>query len=273
MRKVGSQFALVGLTIVCALAVGYAIAALTGNNSRQLSPLGEIAAPDETAVAQSPAVDQVAPGASAAALALEESPFASVEPSPPPMVSAPATSSSAAEVFIDESFNTTSPSFPPKQEATWSAAYVDGQYRLTLNGQTNIGLVGVLPAINYQLDVDVRVNEGGAGIVFLGAAPSTSYRLVIAPDGAYSIERQDGTTVEKVVDWTASQSLTADAGALNRLRVERRGSTVEFFANDKPLATFEVPAGDFTNRYGFVLTSRSGEGSASFDNLRGEKLP
>jgi len=254
IRKVGSQLALVGLTILCALAVGYAIAALTGNPT-QIGPGGNIVVPPaETASADVPA--QTATSEAGAAV-----------PSARPSVAA------QADVFIDESFDQTSSSFPPREAATWSAAYVDGRYQLTLNGQTNISLVGDLPAINYRLSIDVRVSEGGAGVVFLGAQPSTSYRMVISPDGAYSIERQQATTVEKIVDWTTNEALAEQPGELNQLRVERRDGSIQFFANDQLLTTFEVPAGDFTNRYGFVLTSRSGEGQASFDNLRGETLP
>ncbi len=274
IRKIGTQLALVGLTILCALGVGYAIAALTGNRSPQISPGAELVVPPaETAVAEASPAGTVVPESSVAAASTP----ALAEPSGRP-ASAAASAAAQGDEFINETFDQTSSSFPPRQDSTWSAAYVDGQYQLTLNGQTNISLVGDLPATNYRLAVDVRVNEGGAGVVFLGTpeqqgSPGTSYRLVIAPDGAYSIERQEATSVQTIVEWTPNEALTATPGALNQLRVERRGNAVEFFANDQPLTTFEVPAGEFTNRYGFVLTSRTGEGQAAFDNLRGETLP
>lgn len=270
MRKVSSQLALIGLTIACALAVGYAIAALT-SGSQQITPVADfVLAPQESAVAGLPEVTVTAEAN--ATPAASATPRASAAPSAQPSTGAPA--SAPAEVFIEESFDKPSTSFPPRQEATYSAAYVDGQYQLRLNGQTNIALVGALPLLNYRLTVDVSAVEGGAGVVFLGTPPpGISYRLLIMPDRTYSIERQQDTTVEKVVDWTPSEALAAEPGARNRLRLERRGDTVRFFANEQPLATFEVPDGNFTNRYGFVLMSRNGVGEASFDNLRGEKLP
>lgn len=277
MRLQGSrlnQLVLVLLTIGCALGVGYIIGSILSGGPYPSAAVElpeidlttvavtETEAPSEVAVASvvttTLPTTMPSPSASAeAALATQ------VVPTPAPQ----------PEVFINEDFSAQTATFQSRETPTWSAAYVNGRYQLKLNGQTNIGLVGDLPADNYRLSVDVVVDQGGAGVVFLAGEPQVSYRIIITQDGAYSIERQEANTATKIQDWTESPSLLPDPGAINRLRIERVGAVIEFFANDQPLTRFDVPPGEFVNRYGFVLTSRSGQGQASFDNLLGERLP
>lgn len=293
MRLQGSrltQLILVIATVVSALGAGYVLAEVLGGG-RSAGAGVPLPAIDTltTAVAESETSEPVAlaptltpqPVASAASSSSDDgsldgddtddpgtptptTPAATPTPSGPP----------APEVFIEEVFSTPSPTFPTRETATWSAQYVDGRYQLNLNGQTNIALVGELPAAQYRLNVDVVVEQGGAGVVFLSGQPQQiSYRVLITADGAYAIERQEANTATKIEDWTESNALQQGAGATNRLRVEREGDVVRFFANDQPLTQFDVPPGNFVNGYGFVLTSRSGNGQAAFDNLRGERIP
>ncbi|HEY0606437.1 MAG TPA: hypothetical protein VGD58_26170 [Herpetosiphonaceae bacterium] len=271
------QIAMVGLTIVCALVAGYITAVIAGGGGRSSDGTGS----------NLPTLnlDTTAEAETAGPIALEqvETPEATVEPEPSPTQRPTPTTQSTPEpqqalVFIDETFDGAAEGWPTDQTETWSAGLVDGRYQLKLNGQTSIGFTTPTPAENYRLSVDLSVSQGGAGLVFLFTEPATSYRIIVS-EGAFAIERQEGnaTTQEnvitKIVDWTESQALQNEPGAVNRLTIERRGEKVYFFANEQSLSEFSVPPGPFVNRYGFVLTSRSGQGEASFDNLRGEELP
>lgn len=271
------QIAMVGLTIVCALVAGYITAVIAGGG------VGQSDGTASTLPTLNPEVITETETASPIALDLAETPEATSEPEPSPTQRPTPTTQSTPEpqqalVFIDETFNGAAEGWPTDQTETWSAGLVDGRYQLKLNGQTSIGFTTPTPADNYRLSVDLSVSQGGAGLVFLFTEPATSYRIIIS-EGAFAIERQEGnaTTQEnvitKIVDWTESQALQNEPGAVNRLTIERRGEQVYFFANDQPLSEFAVPPGPFVNRYGFVLTSRSGQGEATFDNLRGEELP
>jgi hypothetical protein len=196
-------------------------------------------------------------------------------PTPVPATPATPAPTDALMRFVDETFTSPASGWPTRTTATSSIQYADGRYQLTLNGQTDVGVSTAFSSINYRLSVDVVVMQGRAGLVFLSAEPATFYRLVIDTEGRYAIERhqQDTGITMNVVDWTEQGALQRGAGVLNRLRAERQGSTITFFANDQPLTTFPIPQEAVTNRYGFVLTSQAQQGQALFDNLVGERLP
>lgn len=267
MRSQGArsfQLWMIGLTILVALAVGYATADLLtqgpDGDVGALQPLPDGTQPFPTASAD-PAASPSAVSSAGVTTAPTEG--ASAAPSPEP-----------ARVFIDETFEAASGDWPSQTSERWSAGYENGSYRLTINGQTSVGVNARPPddVREYSVDVDVTIDQGGAGLVFLFAEPQQSYWLVISGDGAYAIQYSDNGEVVQVRDWVASEALRVDPGAANRIRFERRGSTISFFANDTPLTTFDIPEGDWTNRFGLVITARSGAGSATFDNLRGERL-
>lgn len=270
------QVAMVGLTVVCALVAGYITAVIAGGgvgqgarNAALLPTLNpEVTIEAETITAEPD---------------LAETPAATAAPTPSPTQRPTPTTQSTpqpeqASVFIDETFDSDTSRWPADQTETWSAGVVDGRYQLKLNGQTSIGFTTPTPADNYRLGVDLAVAQGGAGLVFLFTEPATSYRIIIS-EGAFAIERQESNAttqenvVTKIVDWTESAALQNQPDAVNRLTIERQGEKVFFSANDQPLSEFSIPPGPFVNRYGFVLTSRTGQGEATFDNLRGEQLP
>ncbi|PLS79649.1 MAG: hypothetical protein CYG59_12120 [Chloroflexi bacterium] len=190
-------------------------------------------------------------------------------------IPSPALTAPEPDRFIEDTFNSTSSGWLQRKSAKWSADYVDGRYRLVLSGQPSIAITSAHSTDNYRLRVDVAVTEGSAGVVFLAAKPATFYRLLISSDGSYAIQvaQQSPETLSDVVKWTKSAALHQAAGATNRLRIERQGSAIHVFANDQPLADWTIPSGTFISQYGFVLTSATGQGQATFDNLVGERLP
>ncbi|MBV9791098.1 MAG: hypothetical protein JOZ51_23080 [Chloroflexi bacterium] len=270
------QIAMVGLTVVCALVAGYITAVIAGGGA------GQRASTTAGLPPINPAATVEAETASPIAQELAETPEATTAPTPSSTPAPTPTTQSTPQpqqtVFINETFEGEDAGWPNGETETWSAGFVDGRYRLRLNGQTSIGFTTPISVDNYRLSVDLAVAQGGAGLVFLFTEPATSYRIIVS-EGAFAVERQEGNAttqeniVTKIVDWTESPALQKDAGAVNRLTIERQGEKVYFLANDQPLSEFAVPPGPFVNRYGFVLTSRTGQGEATFDNLRGEELP
>lgn len=196
-------------------------------------------------------------------------------PSPDIGPAATRAESPAPQAFVDDSFDLPGSGWPVHRALTWSADYADGRYRIALNGERSVGVSNLLPGERYRLSLDVAVERGGAGPIFLAAEPATFYQLLLAPGGTYAIQLVDkaAETATNVVGWTRSDLLEEAAGTTNRLRMERRGDTIAFFANGRPLTTFKVPDGAFRNQYGFALVAQEGQGLATFDNLRGELLP
>lgn len=275
-RSKWQQLMLVSLTIICALAVGYVTALLTGGEGTSsqaadlVVPISDTAvAETETATVLEAAVSPVAATATATARAATATPtVAPVTPTPEITVTAEA---AQPELFVLEDFDGDTESFLTRETPSWSAGVADGRYQLVLNGQRSIGFTTALPE-SYRLSFDVTLDQGGAGMVFLFAAPATTYRILITPEGAYALERQEGTEAVQLVNWTESPALQRGADAVNRIDIERQDDQVRFFANDQLLTTYTIEPGLLESRYGFVLTSKSGQGRALFDNLRGERL-
>ena len=278
-RSRWQQFVLVSLTIICALAVGYVTALLTGGEETS-SLAANLAVPiSDTAVAETAtatvlAASPIASTATATATARAATATPTVRPiTPTPEITATAEIAAEPELFVLEDFDGETESFLTRETETWSAGVVDGRYQLMLNGQRSIGFTTALPEDSYRLSFDVALDQGGAGMVFLFAEPAITYRILITPDGAYALERQEGVEASPLVDWTASPALQRGADAVNQIQIEREGQQVRFFANDQLLTTYTIEPGPLESRYGFVLTSKSGQGRALFDNLRGENLP
>ncbi len=186
---------------------------------------------------------------------------------PSPTIEAPTPTITAAPVALGAPEG----GWPQRDAGTWRASTVDGRYQMVLDGQTNATVSTALPDGDYQFSVDVTIARGGAGVVFLAEKPATFYRLVLSTDGAYTLQTIDDQTnkATTLIDWTESATLRQGAGATNELRVERRSDIFHFFANNNALTTFTAPQGQTSNRYGFALTSRRGDGEATFANLQG----
>ncbi len=123
---------------------------------------------------------------------------------------------------------------------------------------------------DYRLSIDIALERGAAGLVFLAAEPAVVYRIMFDAERGYAIERLPSTADQDALDWTPSAAVQATP---MRVRIERRDTTVQFFANDEPLTTFTVPDGPVTNHVGVALADASGEGQATFTNLVVERVP
>lgn len=161
--------------------------------------------------------------------------------------------------------------WPTRETNTASMRSAADRYQLALNGQPSVSVASVIPAKSYQLHIDVALAEGEAGVVFLAAEPAVFYRIMFNIDGAYAIQQvqQDGTATP-LVDWTTSPAL--QRGEQIRVRIERQGDMIKFFANDQPLTTFVVPPGQSTNQAGVALAATSEQAQATFTALVVERL-
>jgi hypothetical protein len=180
----------------------------------------------------------------------------------------------AALLVTEDTFSASTRKWPVLTEPTWSTDYVDGRYHLMLDGQNNGSVSTSIGAENYRLGVDLRVDEGSAGLVFLSAEPTTFYHLLISSDATFAIQMQQvGHRFTNLIAWQRSNVLRRGSGEINKLRVERQGSIIRFYANDQVLTDFVVPQGKLQNRSGFSIAGTNGQGQASFDNLRVEHFP
>ena len=174
-----------------------------------------------------------------------------------------------AERLITDDFSNPASGWIERTTKTWKTDYVDGTYLVELTGRPTYSIATPLPADNYQLTIDVSVDQGAAGVVFLSTEPDVFYRLLIRQDGAYSIQsaRQTGDAITPLVDWTISDALASGGNARNQLRVARQNNTVRFFANNQPLTVFTIPSGQYQNVYGFAVLGTNGQARAFYDNL------
>ncbi len=141
-----------------------------------------------------------------------------------------------------------------------------------INGQPSVSVSSTLPADDYRLSIDVAIEDGAAGVIFLAVEPVTFYRILFNPQGTYTIQRvqQNNDAVSTIVDWMASTALQSSDTI--HVQIERQGATIQFFANDELLTTMAVPDSPVTNQVGVVLTDPSERGQATFTNLVVDQL-
>lgn len=171
--------------------------------------------------------------------------------------------------LVAETFDTPNQQWITRSTSTASSAYVDGAYQLQLIDQADIGVTHVLPTPSYRLSVDLRVEEGNAGLILFAVKPTTFYRLLFSPQGRFALQLQDQATgnAQYLIDWTTPPSTPEQVPAVQHVVVERGTTTVRIFVNNQPIGEFALPEGNVINQYGFVLESATKRGLATFDNL------
>lgn len=260
------------LTLLIALMVGYSVAFFAGGQrpvvfNAPTPARSQITAPTATRAPRPTAIAGIA----------EESTIAAPDAggAQPLPITSTATTSPVLTRFVDDRFDAPDSGWLTRTTETSSAAYVDGQYRLTLNGQADIGFAQPLPDEYFRLSVDVAVEQGTAGLIFLAAEPATFYRFMITRTGQFSVQvqQQDRNITSPIIDWTQVEAIKQGPEQFNRLVVERRGAQVQCLVNDQLLAELTIQPGAFTSQYGLALTAQANTGAARFDNLLGERLP
>jgi hypothetical protein len=201
------------------------------------------------------------PATPTAAPAPTETPVPTQEPTP-----------TASNELVAERLPIALSDWPTRETDTTSMRYEDDQYQLALNGQPNVSVASVIPVDNYRLSIDIALNEGEAGIMFLAVEPTSFLRIMFNTKGEYALQdvQQNSTDALLLEEWTASTALQGAEPI--RVRIERQGDTIQFFANDQPLTTFDVPDGNVTNQAGVALTTSSEQGQATFSALVVEQL-
>ncbi len=127
-------------------------------------------------------------------------------------------------------------------------------------------------AATFELAIDVAVESGAGGLVFLFQKPATFLWVGVDAGGFAGVERVEGETITNVVPWRAVGDHAGNSASI-RLEVARRADQLLISADGRPLATLDTPAGTWEGRYGFVVAPRDGLGATAFDNLTGERLP
>jgi hypothetical protein len=291
LRQLG-QLLLVVLMVCVAMFVGFGIARLLDRNGNvaQLDRL----TPQPVAATAVPTPDDGRRRSVLGSSDSDPTPTAFASTAPPPAASsttAPPAASAAPDVtlilpppptgtppretgerFVDESFGSTASGWVDRDGATWSAQYVDGSYRLALDGQPSLNIAWPAPVSDFRLSADLSIVQGEAGIVFLAEKPATFYRIVLSDDGQYAVQVQQGVQTRNVLNWTPSDVLPRSANTTVRLRIERVGREVQFWVDDQPLAEWTIPSGEFLSHYGVAIASSDQQAEATFDNLVGEAL-
>lgn len=177
----------------------------------------------------------------------------------------------AGEVFVEDNFDSPASGWPVRTTGEWQANYVDGKYETRLTGDKPAGVAYPMKGQDYRISVDVEVEAGAAGMVFLYKEPSSYYWAGVAADGSFGIERIDGETVTTVAQWKLEPSIPRD-GKPVRITIERQGKLIMVIVGNAHLAHLPAPSGTWENRYGFVASPRDGLAVVRFDNLYGQRF-
>lgn len=232
---------------------------------------------DEAAALPSPAASTPALPSSAPSLPAPAAPNArptvAVSPSlraaPIPSRHSGAPTATSIGTFVREDFEAAASGWPVRPLADWSAGYVDGRYAVRVEREQSVGIAYPVAAGDYRIVVDVAVESGAAGIVFLYSKPTSFLWAGFDAAGSFGVERIDGEKISTLVPW---RPVAGPAGETISLEFQRRGSTLTLSSGGRQLAKLEIPPGVWENRYGFVVAPRNGLAVATFDNLFGERL-
>lgn len=196
----------------------------------------------------------------------------SAEPASPAAGRSEAPTATRTTTFASETFDSAFSGWPVRPLAGWSGGYENGRYVVRVDGEQPIGIAYPVSSDNFRIVADVAVESGAGGLVFLYQKPASFLWLGVDAEGSAGVERFDGEEITSVVPWQPAGVAPGPDGTM-RLEVERRGTTITVVCGGRQLATFEVPAGTWENRYGFVVAPRGGPATAAFDNLVGDRLP
>lgn len=133
---------------------------------------------------------------------------------------------------------------------------------------------------NLALSVDVNIFSGHSGGVFFRLGTNLignydGYLFEVDSQGHYKISREQGSTVNSLIDWKASPALRTGYHVTNLLQLIARGSTFLFYANGKYLAQVQNSYYNQPGDIGFLATSVSGGSDAEvvYSNLKVYALP
>jgi len=160
--------------------------------------------------------------------------------------------------------------WPAQAETGWASGYTDGRYWLRLSGQQTISYRVPLDSAEFRITVDVQVENGYAGLVFLANDVGALYRYQLDSAGRYRLGRRQGSNMAALIDWTASSALKRGPDAVNQIEVRRVENQLVLYANQTQLTTFPLPKDQqFTAQVGMTLDAlaRDRVAEAFFDNL------
>jgi len=130
--------------------------------------------------------------------------------------------------------------------AGWSVAYFNGEYRIHLTQKETWAWGSPLEPLpeDYRLEVDARLTtagDGAYGIIFgAGEQNLTGYAFTIFPaEQAYVITRHNGDGTFTTLEDEDFTSIIHAGTAVNRLRVDRIGSSIHAYVNNVLVATWD----------------------------------
>jgi hypothetical protein len=105
------------------------------------------------------------------------------------------------------------------------------------------------------------------GLVLKSTDTNRGYFYGFSCDGRFSLRKWDGKDFTTIVDWTASEHITAGAGQTNRLGVKMEGNHFTFYANGAQIG--EADDASFKDgKYGlFIAASETPNFSATVDQV------
>jgi hypothetical protein len=184
------------------------------------------------------------------------------------------TVASGTPIFQDD-FNQPGSGWEVYDEAPASAAYVDGEYSLTLK-RTPLRAWGVLQDVAVPSDVTITVTgrlgsgaaDGAYGVMCRFSSDRQYYFFVVSGEGGYLIGKRSGESLIGLSATGMQRASTILTGAVpNLITAQCLGDTLSLSINAAPLAS--VQDGELTSGYvGLLAVAAQGDGlEALFDNV------
>ena len=165
-----------------------------------------------------------------------------------------------SKTILFEGFNNTNNNWPTPDTSDSYATIKNGDY--IIHRKKTSG--GYAPTISKYIDTkrDFRitaqikkvsgVNNNGFGIVFGRKNTDNQNQFFISSDGSYIINKSVNGKRTYIKQWTKSSHIKTGNGSYNYLKVQKKGSKVQFFINSKLVYT-SYSTKFYGDRVGFII--------------------
>ena len=103
-------------------------------------------------------------------------------------------------------------------------------------GWTSTNVVNLNDKRDFKIEAAIQkisgIQNNGYGIIFGRKDKDNQHQFVITSNGNFSIDKYDNGKLTTLVNWKKSSFIKKDNNAINKLKIEKRGNSYDFFINN-----------------------------------------
>lgn len=168
--------------------------------------------------------------------------------------------STTSKTILFEGFNNNNNNWPVTNTSDVSLAVQGGDYifdhKKSSGGKTATISKYINTSRDFYITAQIKkvsgVQGNGFGIVFGRKDADNQNQFFISANGSYIINKFDNGQRTYIKNWTDSEHIKQGNGAYNYLKVQKKGSKVEFYINSKLVYT-SYSTKFYGNRVGFIV--------------------